>query len=277
MSALRTYLWTAWIALVGCGSPLVGLECQDGLSRCGGACYDLTSDELHCGGCGITCSADQHCAQSMCVAGPEPDAGDGGLDATPGDATMDGARTDAEPDGTVVVPDGAMVLPDGAVVLPDGAVLLPDGGILTDDGSVGDGGDGMVSMPPVLCTGVGSPADCVCGIGTTKCGLACVDLKADHDNCGMCGMMCAADQYCNQGMCDLICTPPVVLCNGQCVDFTSDDANCGSCGFACGPAAQCIDSDCVGQAIGHVVVIGHDMSGVLRPAIRQMVGNAVLQ
>ncbi|MET0284953.1 MAG: hypothetical protein ABW352_10795 [Polyangiales bacterium] len=270
MSALRTYVWTALLALAwGCGSPLVGLECQDGLERCGNACYDLVSDSLHCGGCNIACNADQHCALSMCVAGPAPDAGaDGGADAGL-DATL-------QTDGAI----DANVEPDGRIVGPDGETLQPDGN-LSGDATTGDGGDDdagdpdAMVQPPVLCTGAGSPSDCVCGIGVTKCLDTCVDLTSDRNNCGMCGEMCAADEFCNQGECSLICTPPVVLCNGACVDFTSDDANCGSCGFACSAAAQCIDSVCVGAAVGHVVVIGHDMSGPLRPAIRQIVSNAV--
>jgi hypothetical protein len=274
VNALRTYLWSALLALpvvlLGCGSPLVGLECQDGLERCGNACYDLANDALHCGGCNIACSADQHCALSMCVAGPAPDAGadaavDAGLDATPGDATIDAT---VEPDGRIVGPDGETLLPDGNVTDLDGTV---------GDGSTDDAGDPDATVqPPVLCTGAGSPADCVCGIGVTKCIDTCVDLSSDRNNCGTCGEMCAADEFCDQGDCNLICTPPVVLCNGVCVDFTSDDANCGSCGFACAATAQCIDSVCKGQVTGHVVAIGHDMTGVLRPAIRQLVGNAVL-
>jgi hypothetical protein len=275
VSALRTFVWFALIAWVGCGSPLVGLDCQEGLERCGNACYDLRSSAQHCGGCNIACGVDQHCAQSMCVAGPEPS--DGGLDAALGDASMDAKIDGAAADAKVPIPDGAHLLDDGAIIGPDGEVLQPDGAIANlDGGNDRDAGEQDASVnPPVLCTGPGSPLDCVCGIGATKCGVNCVDLNTDHDNCGTCGNMCAANQFCNLGSCDLICTPPVVLCNGQCVDFTSDDANCGSCGFACGPAAQCIDSLCVGAAIGHVVAIGHDMSGVLRPAIRQLVGNAV--
>jgi hypothetical protein len=253
----RTYMvWTALLALVGCGSPLVGLECQDGFERCGSGCYDLARDQLHCGSCDLACNASQHCELSMCMAGPPtdagPDGGDGGLDAR-------------------VLEDGRIVGPDGT--LGDGAA---GDGAIGNDASVGDGGDDdAATPPPVLCMGAGSPADCVCGIGTTKCDTSCVDLNADHENCGMCGMACAADRFCNQGMCDLICTPPVVLCTGQCVDFSSDDGNCGSCGFACAPTAQCIDSKCVGQLTGNVVAIGHDMTGILRPAIRQLVGNAV--
>jgi hypothetical protein len=274
VSALRTYLWTALIALAGCGSPLVGLECRDGLERCGNACYDLSSDELHCGGCNLTCSAEQHCANSMCVAGPEPDAGpgaDGGLDGS-SDGGGDGGL-----DATVL-PDGRIVGPDGETLSPDGQVVGPDGAIVTEDGGAGDGGgldlDAMLP-PPVLCTGPGSPVDCVCGIGLSRCLDTCVDLDTDLVNCGACGNPCPVQQFCNGGICDNICSGAVTFCNGQCVDFTSDDNNCGSCGFACAATAQCIDSVCVGQVTGHVVAIGHDMTGVLRTAIRQIVSNAV--
>ncbi|HEX5656086.1 MAG TPA: hypothetical protein VFX59_02780 [Polyangiales bacterium] len=278
MSALRTYLWTALIALVGCGSPLVGLECQDGLERCGNACFDLANSPLHCGGCNIACSAVQHCEQSMCVAGAPSDGGpgdDGSIDAGPNDG---GALDASFPDGRIVGPDGETLKPDGQIVLDDGAVIGPDGQVVSDDGGADDGGgldlDAMLP-PPVLCTGPGSPLDCVCGIGLQKCGDTCVDINTDLANCGACGNLCPAQQFCNSGICDDRCDLPVTFCNGQCVDFRSDDANCGSCGFVCASTAQCIDSLCVGQVTGHVVAIGHDMTGVLRTAVRQIVANAV--
>jgi hypothetical protein len=167
-------------------------------------------------------------------------------------------------------------------MLPDGAIIHPgvdDGGL--GDGSTGDSGGTIV--PPPLCTGPGSQVDCVCDLGTTKCGLLCIDTNTDHDNCGGCvpatppqvpGVVCQPAEFCNGGVCALICTPPLELCNGRCVNLDSDDANCRVCGLACGAAAACIEGDCVGQAVGHVVVIGHDMTVVTRP-IRQLVGNTV--
>jgi Stigma-specific protein, Stig1 len=299
VTALRTLstLCLALLVLAGCGSPLVGLECQDGYQRCGGSCYDFSSDEQHCGGCNISCNADQHCAASSCVAGPEPDAGVDGSVADAGDANIDASQGDggggeAGPNGTD--PEGG-TLPDGAALdndatpgdgstgsTGDGSTGSTGDGSTgsTGDGSTGDGStedDGGVILPPVLCTGLDSPGDCVCGIGLQKCSttLSCVDLTNDNANCGACDNVCMAGTFCNLGQCDLICSLPTTFCNGQCIDFASDDANCGSCGNACGAAAQCIDSMCVGAAVGHVVAIGHDMSGVLRPAIRQLVGNSV--
>ena len=180
----------------------------------------------------------------MCVAGSGlddggegdgalPDAGDGSIDI---DARVDGGAGEGGLDATL--------LPDGSLQLPDGAIVGPDGGIIGGaDGSI-DGGDAAVVLSPVACVGVGSPLDCVCGIGQTKCDatLSCVDTNTDHENCGTCGNACAVDQFCNLGVCDLIGTPPVELCGGLCIDFTSDNANCGSCGAACPAAAACIDS-----------------------------------
>jgi hypothetical protein len=42
----------------------------------------------------------------------------------------------------------------------------------------------------------------------------------------------------------------------------------------CDPGAACIAGDCVGSAVGHIVLIGHDMSAS-RPPMRTLVGNAV--
>ncbi|MDB4972678.1 MAG: Tryptophan synthase alpha chain [Myxococcaceae bacterium] len=220
--------------------------------------------------------------------------GDAGLDAR----TADASNPIQIPDGATVLPDGAIILPDGAIFdpgagddggtgLPDGAVSNPGGDAGSDDAGSDDAGESDSSLPPLpppLCTGVGlptDPLDCVCDLGQTKCYPKCVNTLTDHDNCTGCGIVCAADEYCNGvAGCALVCTPPLTLCNGQCVDFSNDDANCGGCNNACGSAAACIPDNatmmgqCVGEAVGHIVVIGHDMTVVTRP-IRQMVGNAV--
>lgn len=217
--------------------------------------------------------------------GDASDLDGGGMDGSGGDARSDTGTGDANldartGDATLNLPDGAVLLPDGAILLPDGAIFDPgDGG--DEDGSTGD--SGVIVVPPPLCTGPGSPPDCICDLGTTKCGNVCINTNTDPQNCGGCvpatppqvaGVACAADEYCNAGVCSLICTPPLTLCGGLCVDFQQDDANCGMCGMACGSAAACIAGDCVGQAVGHVVVVGHDMTVVTRP-IRQIVANAV--
>lgn len=312
-------LLVALSALPGCGSPLVGLECRDGYERCGGGCYDLVSDRTHCGQCGITCSETEQCVMSMCVPGmSQPDAGDdagadGGMDGGDLDSgrdagneaeagANDGAANDAARDGAVT--DGAAS--DGAVTdggandggandggANDGAAndgAVDDGGAndgAVDDGSVDDGGPDDdastppdASLPPVRCSGPGSPSDCVCDqIGEGICNLECFNVLTDHDHCGVSCATCAADEFCAAGTCDLICELPLFLCDGICVDRTNDVRYCGSggpgqCGLVCPPGAACIDGACVGRSVGHVVVIGHDMSAT-RPPMVTLFGNAV--
>ena len=92
MNVLNLRLWSLLLllGLAGCGSPIVGLECKPGLTRCGNACYDLDSDEEHCGICDRRCGDVAMCVEGSCVAiGP---GGDGGTDGSVpmGDAGSDG-------------------------------------------------------------------------------------------------------------------------------------------------------------------------------------------
>lgn len=270
MNALRTLFCLgsslAVSLLVACGSPLVGLECKSGYTRCGDGCYDLRSDEAHCGSCDLVCASGEQCSESMCLPGG-PDAGDGG------DAGGMDAGLDASLDGG----DGAAG--DGS--LGDGGDLDARSDARPGDGQVGDaagndgggGGDGSVTLP-ALCTGPGSPADCVCGLGQIKCDNECVDPSTDRENCGGCDIACAAEEYCAAGICAPICEPPLTLCAPICVYLQENDAHCGMCNHACGAGAACIEGQCVGRAVGHIVLMGHDMSGV-RPPMRTMVSNAV--
>lgn len=226
------------LVLLGCGSPLVGLECKRGFTRCGDACYDLTHDPAHCGTCELACGAAESCVASACMPGLP---GDGG---TP----MDGAVMDGS-----VGPDGG----DGAV---------------RDDASTAVDASGPPSVP---CTGAGSPTNCACDLGQLKCGLDCVDALTDHENCGECGRACAALEVCAAGTCAPRCTAPLELCGNVCIDTTQDINNCMMCGHVCDePGAACVNSECVGNAVGHIVMIGHDMTSY-RPPMRTLVGNAV--
>lgn len=69
------------------------------------------------------------------------------------------------------------------------------------------------------------------------------------------------------------CAPPLELCAGECVDTTSDPQNCGECGNVC-PTGLCVDSQCVGDIVGHIVAIGHDY-GAFNAPMRRMLGNAL--
>jgi len=222
LASLRLFLLSLLFGLASCGSPIVGLECKPGLTRCGTACFDLDSDEEHCGICSRNCGDVAMCLEGRCVANGPP--GDGGT---------------------------------------DGSMTMPDGG--------GDGGPGPVTPP--LCTGAGSPPECVCGLGELKCGTTCVQAGTDPNNCGDCDAKCDSGDFCIAGTCRVTCDPPLIPCGALCVDQGSDIDNCGGCGVVCS-SGLCSDGECQGASAGHVIVIGHDMSAS-RSALNRLVGNAI--
>ena len=70
-----------------------------------------------------------------------------------------------------------------------------------------------------------------CPSGKTPCGARCVDVGSDPDNCGKCGISCAASKgvlaQCNGGAC--VCRAGTTDC-GTCTHLESDPKNCGGCG-----------------------------------------------
>jgi hypothetical protein len=55
-------------------------NCEEGLSRCGNACVDTSSDERNCGGCGVRCAAAEVCSDGECVCVPRCSADSCGKD-----------------------------------------------------------------------------------------------------------------------------------------------------------------------------------------------------
>jgi phospholipase C len=45
-----------------------GAHCGSGEAFCSGKCIDVTTDDVNCGGCGVTCMSGQHCAAATCQA-----------------------------------------------------------------------------------------------------------------------------------------------------------------------------------------------------------------
>ncbi len=59
------------------GSAGAPVTCEDGLTPCGNACRDLSSDRENCGECGMACAGVLGCFGGECGCDPEaPDAGD---------------------------------------------------------------------------------------------------------------------------------------------------------------------------------------------------------
>lgn len=232
---MRILLHSGLLALLvfagACASPLVGLECLPGYTRCGDECFDFQTDFSHCGSCENSCLRGQTCGGGECLGEPLPD-DDGGTD--------------------------------------DGQTPMPDAG----DGGMPDADAGEPVEPPPLCTGPGSPEDCVCGLGTIKCPESqCVGVGSDVNNCGGCGIECGADQFCVGGTCIDDCVPPLSLCGIDCFDLSNDPDNCGQCGMRCG-TGLCGEGECRDDVAGHVVVIGHSFRQS-RPSVDRILANAV--
>jgi hypothetical protein len=86
--------------------------------------------------------------------------------------------------------------------------------------------------------------------GLTQCGSDCVNLLADHENCGSCGRSCPAMEYCNEGECVLECPTGRVACSGYCTDTLTDIFNCGACSSVC-PSGLHADPLCEGGECGY--------------------------
>ena len=87
-----------------------------------------------------------------------------------------------------------------------------------------------------LFTDLGLPLFCAETLDRTSCGVECITTRFDVENCGDCGVRCAAGGSCADG----VCACPGADgrdCSGLCRDVAADVNNCGDCGLRCGPTA----------------------------------------
>ena len=98
-----------------------------------------------------------------------------------------------------------------------------------------------------------SALSAACAADNTMCpdDGACRDMQHDPNNCGACGVHCAAGNICAAGACAKLepglrdCTPDNVRCGEACRDVRFDPSNCGSCGGHCAATDRCSDGVCV--------------------------------
>ena len=76
---------------------------------------------------------------------------------------------------------------------------------------------------------------CVPECTKTLCGLSCVDILTDRNNCGSCGHRCGDGQPCEKGICVVNeCQTGQVFCGNSCIDPNTNQQYCGaSLGGAC--------------------------------------------
>ena len=74
----------------------------------------------------------------------------------------------------------------------------------------------------------------------------CIDLTADPQNCGGCGVQCDDREFCEEGVC--VCRPELTDCAGVCIDTHTNPQNCGNCERPpCSPGQVCVDRTCVDE------------------------------
>ena len=102
-----------------------------------------------------------------------------------------------------------------------------------------------------------SQSKCASGCaGSLKlCGASCVDTSGSSLNCGTCGNVCPANQFCFSGTCQCATGQGACGTNGACVDTTMSLSNCGKCGTVCASGASCVSSACACPA-GQIVCSG---------------------
>jgi len=235
------------------GECAVG-SCDGGRENCNGlvadGCeYDTNNfdvDSKHCGDCSTVCDADEVCEAGACVPSSCP----------VGQADCGGASGDCE--------TNIQTSPDDC------------------------GGCGIACDLPQATAGcsAGSCTVAVCDAGFSDCnGLpgdgceyAAASFASDVNNCGGCGIVCAAangSATCSAGVCTVVqCEAGYSDCNGAAADgceydeagFASDPANCGGCNIGCDSAhasGACVSGSCgsVSCDEGYVDLDGDSANG----------------
>jgi len=85
------------------------------------------------------------------------------------------------------------------------------------------------------CDGGTGPDAGVCGLFLVECADTCVPY--DDDNCGTCGVACAADERCIVNRC--VCGAETSRCADGCRNLNADTVNCGACGVTCEDFEAC--------------------------------------
>jgi hypothetical protein len=242
----------------------------------GGAyCTNLRYDNASCGACGTACTAGTFCRDGRC-APADTGTADGGAP-----ACMEPFKICSDPFGgqrcTDITRDRGNC--GGCGVLCPQDTFCDQGKC---SGTPPPPPDGGVQPPPPD----GGTMQCPPGAGMCMFpagGMYCADLVHDPANCGSCGTVCAPNQICLDGKCQLPppgpdggtppppppdgapppsdgppppsdgppppCQAPMTSCQlptgGMvCTDLNYDRANCGSCGNACAQGQVCQAAKC---------------------------------
>ncbi len=201
---------------------------------------NLSTDNANCGVCGRVCPAGQVCQSGACSWITPP------TNCTPAPETCNGVDDDC---------DGA--IDDGFVLTNDEANCGVCGHACGANQVCDNGHCAWITPPPgcapapETCNGVDDDCDGILDDG--------FNLSNDPLNCGLCGFVCAAGQYCLNGHCAWeapvnVCMPANEVCNNvddncnglidEGITLATDPANCGTCGRVCAPGQSCQAGQC---------------------------------
>jgi hypothetical protein len=239
--------------------------CDGKDNDCNGRVDDVagqtTGDLANCGGCNVACSAPPNgiaaCVMGGCVSTCAPGYVDTDRDQSNGcecKLTNNGVEIcdGLDNDCNGVPDDGVM-----AVVYTGPAATLGIG--VCASGLQRCEGGKLVDVKPAqlpgveICDGLDNNCDRHVDEG--------FDLLNDRNNCGGCGIVCAAGTVCQQGKCpsgtapvdggipDGGATNNLTICKDAagasiCVDLFQDQANCGACGHVCPSTQYCMGGTC---------------------------------
>ncbi|MGK3995324.1 MXAN_6577-like cysteine-rich protein [Sorangium sp. So ce1024] len=257
-----TLLWLAAAVLTSVASCSDGgtttpPTCVAPLASCDGVCVDTSSDQGHCGACGVACEAGEACVAGACVgcAQGQTACGDGCVDLQ-SDEGHCGSCNSACEDGQTCE-DGVC---QGEEPCASGRTQCGGECVDTSSDPAHCGACDTACGEGQTCEDGACQDEDVCGEGLTTCGDACVDLQTDAANCGECGAACGDGQDCVAGTCqgEDVCGSGLTTCGDACVDLQTDAANCGECGAACNASQVCQAGMCActvspGQDLGNAV------------------------
>ena len=217
-----------------------GQTCPSGQQLCAGACVDLSTNALHCGGCGKACVAGQSCVSGVCVV------------TCPSGETLCGGQCVNTQDTLQHCGACGKACSSGQFCLKGVCQETCQSPRKTCGGQCVD-----VQTNASHCgacnTGCGEGEACVdgkclkqCNPNEIKCNGNCFDPYTDPNHCGGCFKLCQPGETCVASICKVTsgCTAEQLQCGGQCVDVRSHPAHCGACGNACSAGERCEEGQC---------------------------------
>lgn len=204
-------------------------RCEEGLTRCDPdeattkRCFNLQTDEDHCGGCNRPCAADEdECCEGICgyfgFTRCNCDGDECGDDEVCG-TSADGTNTACVSCATIGYRRCGNVCANPEIHRCCGNRLYQ-----------------ISTLPP-------GEWHC-CGPARNR---RFVNVAESERNCGRCDHRCAPDEFCFEGRCRRNCPRGLKKCGNTCADRGSDPRNCGGCGVRCeGPfdTGECCNGSC---------------------------------